>query len=83
MSLEEGNFCYKEGVLYCEDIEISRLEDMLMVENLTPCYVYSRYFSYLTVCVGFHDKRLEKRFTEILTPTNPLSLHPIIELDFP
>ena len=44
MRLGEGNFCYKEGVLYCEDIELSRLEDNLLVENLTPCYVYSKYF---------------------------------------
>ena len=43
MSLGEENFCYKEGVLCCEDIEISRLEDILMVEDLTPCYVYSRW----------------------------------------
>ena len=44
MRLVEGNFCYNEGELYCEDIEISRLEDKLLVENLTPCYVYSKYF---------------------------------------
>ena len=54
MNLGEGNFCYKEGVLFCEDIEISRLEDILMVENLTPCYVYSRwiFLFVLTVCIG-------------------------------
>ena len=44
MRMGEGNFSYKEGVLYCEDIEFSRLEDKLLVEKLTPCYVYSKYF---------------------------------------
>ena len=39
----DENFCFKEGVLFCEDVEMSRLEDVLAVENMTPCYVYSRY----------------------------------------
>ena len=47
MNLDEENFGYKDGVLTCEDVDISRLRDKLNVENLTPCYVYSRYTSYL------------------------------------
>ena len=40
--LRDGNFHYKDGALHCEDVDLSKLEDMLRVENLTPCYIYSR-----------------------------------------
>ena len=58
MNLGEGNFSYKEGVLTCEGVDISRLGDNLAVENLTPCYVYSRYISFLKFLFCFYGSRL-------------------------
>ena len=41
--LRSGSFHFKDGELFCENVNLNKLTRTIKEDNVTPCYVYSKY----------------------------------------